>query len=277
MPDFLNRSEADFPASIWERLDAAVVETARQKLVGRRFLPLDGPHGLGLKLVTRRAEERCTPKGADGNGGVCISVGGGLPVPLVYSEFDLGVRDVEAHVRFGQPFDVTPAIRAAARVAEQEERLIFFGEPAAQIPGLLNAPGAAFSELSDWAHQNQAIEDLIRAVTLLDKRGISGQYALALAPDLYNSLFHKYSDSDLLRIEHLRSLIREGLFKSSVLEPGTGVLLVNTGDVARLVLGEDLKIAYRRIDGMFHRFMVVESLVVDVIRPEGICILRRNG
>jgi uncharacterized linocin/CFP29 family protein len=119
--------------------------------------------------------------------------------------------------------------------------------------------------------------DLIGAVTALDARGPRGPYALMLAPDLYNSLFFKYQDSDLLRIEHLKSLVRDGIYKTSALKPGTGALLVATPDVARIVIGEDLSIAYRDLEGMFHKFIVFESLVVEVIRPEGVLALRSAG
>lgn len=277
MPDFLNRQSADLPAGFWERIDTAVAEAARQQLVGRRILPMEGPFGIGLKMVTRRAEELCAPRTPQGDGGTCISVAGGLPVPLIYHDFTLGVRDIEAHARFGQPIDLTPAVRAAASVAAREEQLIFYGETSVGLTGLANSSGTLQSEVGDWSREAQAIEDIIRAVTLLDRQGPKGPYALALSPDLYNALFHKYQDSDLLRIEHLRSLIREGIYKTSVLEERTGVLLITASEVARLVLGEDLSVGYRFIEGMFHRFIVFESLVAEVIRPEGICVLRANN
>jgi len=43
MADYLNREESPLSHEDWEQLDKIVVETARKRLVGRRFITICGP------------------------------------------------------------------------------------------------------------------------------------------------------------------------------------------------------------------------------------------
>ncbi|HZC00948.1 MAG TPA: encapsulin, partial [Gammaproteobacteria bacterium] len=43
--DDLNRQLAPFGVEIWQRIDEAAVNAARDVLTGRRFLEVDGPYG----------------------------------------------------------------------------------------------------------------------------------------------------------------------------------------------------------------------------------------
>ena len=60
----LNRDDAPFGEKVWEAIDAAVVGAAKSQLGARRILPVDGPHGLGLKSLPVRdapARESLSP------------------------------------------------------------------------------------------------------------------------------------------------------------------------------------------------------------------------
>jgi len=49
--DFLARGTVDFSEDFWKELDAAVVDSVKKHLIGRRFLSLYGPLGAGATSV----------------------------------------------------------------------------------------------------------------------------------------------------------------------------------------------------------------------------------
>mgnify|MGYP001828542470 CR=1 FL=1 len=51
MMDYLMRDDAPLTEAEWERLDELVVSTARRLLVGRRFIELAGPVGMGTQVM----------------------------------------------------------------------------------------------------------------------------------------------------------------------------------------------------------------------------------
>ena len=50
--DYLSRESAPFDEALWDKIDGAVVESARRNLVGRRFLTVFGPLGAGAQSIT---------------------------------------------------------------------------------------------------------------------------------------------------------------------------------------------------------------------------------
>ena len=66
MMDYLARESAPFSAEVWEKIDAAVIDTAKKHMVCRRFLSLFGPLGAGAGVVAVDS----AAKGEDLEGGV---------------------------------------------------------------------------------------------------------------------------------------------------------------------------------------------------------------
>jgi ferritin-like protein len=95
-----------------------------------------------------------------------------------------------------------------------------------------------------------------------------GPYGLALAPELYNSLFRRYAGSDLLQIEHLKRLCTRGIVKAAI----DGCVLV-ARDVGSIVLGQDLQVSYLTSDAAHEHFAVSESLVLKIEAPDAICTI----
>ncbi len=81
---------------------------------------------------------------------------------------------------------------AAISAAAAEDTLIFEGNKNLGVSGLFNAKGVQSVDLGKWDDIGTAANDVIRAVTALDRAGFHGPYLLALTPDLYNLLFRLY-------------------------------------------------------------------------------------
>ncbi|MBM4465673.1 MAG: bacteriocin [Chloroflexi bacterium] len=258
---YLAREDAPFGSETWEVLDAAMMEAAKSQLVGRRLLHIEGPFGLGLKVVPWRDVE--VESG--------LRVSEFLPVMLIQKTFTLGVRDLASYERDGIALDTSAVREAAIECAWLEDGLIFNGAP--PIPGLLTVEEANVLELSPWDEVGTAAEDIIKALTILDGAGFHGPYTLALAPGRYNLLFRRYPRGNYSEMEHVKAMVAEGVFKAPILESG-GVLLASGRQFASIVLGQDMTIGFIGPTGDKLEFSISESLAPLIRRPQASCVLK---
>jgi len=201
---YLTREDAPFGVDTWKILDQTMVEAAKSQLVGRRLLHLQGPYGLGLKSVALSDERSDTG----------VVIGKTLPLQYIHRTFSLTARDLAAYEREGLYLDVRTVAETAMEYARLEDDLLFRGTP--DTPGLLKVQGATRVSLSPWDATGDAMDNLIEAVTALDAAGFHGPYALALAPDRYNLLFHRYQNGNQTEMEHVRMLITDGVYKAPI-------------------------------------------------------------
>ncbi len=261
MPNkYLGREGAPFGDDVWNVLDATMVQAAKSQLAGRRLLPLEGPYGLGVKAIPLPDEEVAAG----------TAVGKFLPLVLLYETFTLPVRDLAAYEREPLALNLQPVARAAIACAQREDQLIFYG--VAGQPGLLTAPGVQKVTLSNWDKVGVAMDDLIRAVTLLDEAGFHGPYALGLAPARYNLLFRRYPDGPMTEMGHVRELVTGGLVKVPVLKDG-GVLLAVGQQFASIVLGQDMNVGFIGPQDTLLEFSISETIALYLRQPAAVCVL----
>jgi len=269
MSAYLNRDAAGIPETLWERIDDAAREAAREILTSRRFLDLEGPFGLGLTSVETGSESYCRPAQPDAAG---VVAGSAIAVPVLQQVFELSIRRVEGHLRMGLPLDLDPVQEAATAVAHREDEIVYHGIAELGIPGLLTHPQRLRQTIGDWKHVEQALNEVLAGVDRLDDAGFRGPYALALSPSRYNSLFRRYEGSDMLQLDHLRRLCEAGVFKAPVqggliVDPRAGILRV----------GQDLEVGYSMNDGIHHKLFVSESLVLALDEPGAVCALEEES
>jgi uncharacterized linocin/CFP29 family protein len=258
---YLAREDAPFGSETWAVLDSTMVEAAKSQLVGRRLLHIEGPFGLGLKAVPLRDVK--TESG--------LIVSEALPVLLIHKTFTLGVRDLASYEREGMALDTSAVAEAAIACARLEDDLIFNGAPGA--PGLLMVEGSNSLDLSAWDEVGMAAEDIIKAMTTLDGVGFHGPYSLALAPDRYNRLFRLYPRGPFSEMEHVKTMVTDGVFKAPILQSG-GVLLASGRQYASIVLGQDMTIGFIGPAGEEMEFSISESVVLRIHQPQAICVLK---
>ena len=87
--DDLNRRMAPFGEEIWQRIDNAAVNAARDLLTGRRFLEVDGPYGVGLTSVEVGHDDFCRQPTPQEAGAV---MGRAISVPMLRKDLRLSIR-----------------------------------------------------------------------------------------------------------------------------------------------------------------------------------------
>ena len=260
---YLGHEDAPFGSEIWELLDDAMKQAAKGELVGRRLLDVEGPFGLGLKAV---------PLGdAEAKSGLIASQV--LPVVFIQKAFALGTRDLANHEREGVTLDTSLVSETARACARLEDDLIFRGT--ANVPGLLTVRDSNSMNLLSWDEVGAAAKGIIEAITRLDDAGFHGPYSLALAPERYNLLFRLYPQGKQSELDHIKTMVTDGIFKTPILKGG-GVLLASTVQCASIVLGQDMGIGYVGPAGAKQEFTVSESLTVRIRQPQAICVLKES-
>ncbi len=257
---YLGREEAPIGSETWKALDNTMAEAAKSVLTGRRLLHVEGPYGLGLKAVPL---QDCRTEG-----GLIVSCF--LPVNMILKTFLMSKRDLAASEREGLPIDTAVVANAAIDAAMQEDTLIFNG--ATGLQGLLNAEGTGKYKMASWETIGKAAEDVIAAVTLLDKAGFHGPYTMALAPNRYNLLFRRYPQGGT-ELEHIQSIVTDGVFKAPILENG-GVLMASGRQYAAIVMGQDMTVGFIGPVGENLEFSISESLALLIREPKAIVMLK---
>jgi uncharacterized linocin/CFP29 family protein len=266
---YLNRGDAPFQEKTWEAIDGAVIGAARSQLSARRLLSVEGPYGLGLKSVPL-GDETIEGESAEG---VTLSGGGVLPLLAIQATFCLAARDIAAFEERGAAMDLGAAVNAAIACAKQEDALLFNGVKSASVEGLLNVKGAQSARLKSWESVGAAADDLIAAVTKLDAAGFHGPYTLALAPDRFNLLYRRYPQGNQTELDHLASVVTEGIVKAPAIKSG-GVLLAAGAQFARIVLGQDMAAGFVGPDGTCYELTVSESIALRIMAPASVLVLK---
>jgi uncharacterized linocin/CFP29 family protein len=244
------------------------VGAAAGQLSARRLLHLEGPYGLGTAaLVGEEAVFEEESESLAGVSGQCVT-----PLLGIRKTFRISVRDIAAHEETGLPFGVADVGHAAIACARREDQLLLYGSEALGTSGLLNAEGSQSLDLSEWEEPGQALDDLAKAAGMLDEAGFHGPYALALTPARYNLLFRRYRQGNMVEMDHVKTLVTEGVVKAPALSSG-GVLIASGRQFATVVLGQDLTAGFIGPAGPFYEFELSETVALRLEHPGCVCVL----
>ncbi|HEY7294584.1 MAG TPA: family 1 encapsulin nanocompartment shell protein [Dehalococcoidia bacterium] len=276
--DLLLRDQAPLTPEQWLALDNSVVQTARQALVGRRFIPIFGPLGAGTQAVP---DDRLS--GGDGGAvdlmgraetaGVRLSVRRYLPVPLIYKDFTLPWRDLEASAQTAAPLDTGGAAAAASACAHAEDDLIVNGNLLLGLPGLRTVDGAQHRPLGDWSDPEQAFNMVVSATEALFAAGFYGAATVLTSPLLFARLNRMFGNSGLLTVEQVQKLVRGGVYQSPVVPENTALVLIAEASTMDLALAQDMVVAYEGPENLNHLFRVLEMLVLRIKQARAIVVL----
>ena len=278
MPDFLGHAENPLREEEWARLNETVIQVARRSLVGRRILDIYGPLGAGVQTVPHDEYQGVSPGAVDIVGEqetapVFTDVRRFKTIPLIYKDFLLHWRDIEAARTHNMPLDVSAAAGAAAFCAQQEDELIFYGDPKLGHEGLMNAAGRLTATLGDWSQPGNAYLSIVEATRQLNEHGHYGPYAVVVSPRLYSLMHRIYEKTGVLEIETIRQLAADGVYQSNRLRGDAGVVVSTGRENMDLAVSMDMVAAYLGAAQMNHPFRVLEALILRIKHPDSICTL----
>ncbi|MGB8453062.1 MAG: family 1 encapsulin nanocompartment shell protein [Anaerocolumna sp.] len=267
---YLSRENSNLPTELWEQIDSAVVNTARNVLISRKFLHVFGPLGVGTESIHVDDSEVLDEISDDG----IITTKGRkfVEIPTIYDDFTLLSKDLENSRKLGYPVDLSKASASAENCSRKEDRFIFFGNMTYEYEGLLTASGTNKIKRTDWSSGENAFADIVSALSLFSEKGIYGTYALTLSPDLYMQLQRIQPGTGLLEIDRINKLLNGNVFSASILGTGKAVLVCPEARNMDLVIGQDLSTAYLEQKELNHSFRVMESVLLRVKHKQAITV-----
>jgi len=265
MPEYLARDDSPLSADDWAVIDKVVVDSAKKRLVGRKFIEIKGPLGVGAQTVQ-------LPKLGGSDDKFEIKEKLTLNIPLIYKDFKLSWRDIESARQYNMPLELGPAAAASAVCAYKEDELIFNGDKECGCQGLMNTKGSTLLEPVDWKTNGNGFQNVVSAIEKLAEASFYGPYAMIMSSSLYAQLHRVYDSTGVLEIAMIRELITDGVFQSPSLKGDKAVILATGQENVDFVIAQDLITAYLGPEGMDHLFRVFESVILRVKRPESICV-----
>jgi uncharacterized linocin/CFP29 family protein len=278
MTDFLGHAENPLRPEEWERLNDTVIQTARRTLIGRRFIDLYGPLGPGVQTVPHDqflgAEKGAVDLvGEVETANVFADRRTFKTVPLVYKDFLLHWRDIEAARTHNMPLDVSAAAGAAAFCAAREDELIFYGDEKLGYEGLMTAEGRTQMPLYDWSEPGNGFRNVVEATEKLNANGHFGPYAMVCSPRLYALLHRIFEKTGVLEIQTIRELLVDGIYQSNRLRGDVAVVISTGRENLDLAVAMDMAVAYLGAERMNHPFRVLESVLLRIKHPDAICTI----
>lgn len=253
------RSLAPIADAAWAKLERDAHEALSEHLIGRRVVDFDGPHGLELAALNLGSLDLVEL----GKGLVC-GLRAVQPLFEVRVPFTILRHKVDDAARGAPDFDTGPAVEAARRLAELEDRAVLHGLGPAEIRGLSEA--SPHQTLSLGRDPLSFADVITRALIQLDDAAVGGPYALLLGSTPYRQL--AAVSSGYPPLQHLTTLLGGPVLHSRVLDGG--LLLSLRGGDFRLIVGQDAAIGYSRHDADRIELYFLESFTFLVLAPEAV-------
>lgn len=276
--DYLDRKAAPLTDAEWTRIDEAVVGTATRMLIGRRVVEVLGPLGSGVYSIPYSVFNGKTTAGIDMVGEkedyiVEASRRATVNLPILYKDFKIMWRDVEADRHLGLPLDVSTAAVAANYVAVQEDDLIFNGNAELGHEGLFTAKGRLTQQIGNWEETGTALADVVKAVGQLSQAGHYGPYAMVVSPVLYGRMVRVFGNTGMLELDQVKALISGGVYYSNVISGNKAVIVATGSQNLNLAVGQDMVTAFMGPANMNHVFRVLETVALLIRRADAICTI----
>jgi uncharacterized linocin/CFP29 family protein len=270
MTDWLRRETAPLSERVWSEIESVAVKMAKQTLVARRILDLNGPRGWGYvatQLDTFRPPAE--GKSSDKFGRARLALPDVMLLTEIRADFSIPWSSIDLFERVGPALESEAIEEAARDTALAEDRLVFYGRPGA--PGILNNPASPRVPLSDWKAGANILTDLLTAVQRLDEVGIKGPYEAVMSPEHYYSYLRTTVGSGYPAAKQL-SIVISKVHSSASIE-GAALFSTRGGDFL-MTVGGDFTLGYRWHDERAIHLFCIETVAAQLLTPEAVCLIR---
>jgi uncharacterized linocin/CFP29 family protein len=262
----LHRDLAPISADAWSAIEAEVKRALTTFLTARRLVDFSGPHGYAMSALDLG---RTAPAHDVTGESVSVAVRESQPLVELRRPFAIAWEELDAVDRGATAIDLAPAVEAARSIAMVEDQLVFHGMDAAAIHGITSE--SAHETIAAGGRAGAIPPAVARALTVLQRAGVEGPYALALGTPCYTSVVEGTEDGYPI-LKHLRLVLDGALPIHAPALDGAVVVSLRGGDF-ELVVGEDLSLGYAGRDEAGVRFFIEETMLFRVNGPEAAVVL----
>lgn len=280
----LGRDKLPWGKELWNRLDMAVHDEMKRIMISRRFVPIVPMPG----ALTAPADTVTEGDNQDGP----LEVNEAAVTPLIETsvEFALTKQQVEAEDKLSTA--VTLATRAANRLAQGEDLLIYQGDPVIKTdplftkgrirtragpgPSGLATPGpldrerqvieVPFTDPEQGTYGEETFTAVASAYSRLQDEGHYGPYSLVLPTVPFADTRRPLATTLIMTADRLLPLVEDRFYGTGTLpeEPNLfGVLISIGGNSLDMVIGRDATTAFVQEDNEgLYRFRVFERFAL---------------
>ena len=225
-----------------------VVESARTL---RNYLPVTvlGP---GVDYVA-------APSIVYGESGVVAGSETVIPLREVSISLLVPQRLLDRHKRLGEPLE--PIVEyAAKRFVAEEEKLL--------VAQLLDVKDSLRVSIGSWERPGEAVDDVARAVSMLEAEGFHGPYVLLVSPQRYAKLLAVHERTGVMELARIEKLAR--VVKTPFLASENAVLVSAEKTGLDIVVGADTTVEYIGPEDGGHRYRAWETITLRVFNPHAV-------
>ncbi|MBE0585908.1 MAG: bacteriocin family protein, partial [Desulfofustis sp.] len=236
-------------------------ETLVANLSGRKFIDIDGPHGIGHACVTlgRLSVSR---KQADGK----VKYGIHQIQPLIEARvnFTLQTWELDNIGRGAKDIQLEALVDACREIARFEEKIVFEGFKPGNVVGLHDTVGDQQLPLS--LDMDAIVDAIAEGQTRMLKEGIEGPANMVVSAPLWKFLARSTPGGTL------RSILETQIGGRVVYSEGVqdALLVAARGGDLELTVGQDFAIGYHSHSTSDVELFVTESFTFRVITPEAL-------
>ena len=274
----------------WKQLDAAVIPIAESRLNGIQDLVSNGlTYDLGNAMGTTVLEQHDISDAMEAAltmDGVTRSPGDRpvygvtyLPIPIIHVDYEINARVLAASRNMGNPLDTTSAERAARKVAEKLEAMLFtstlYAWGGGTIYGYLNYPHRNPVVLdSKWNNSGVTGAQIVDDIRTMKQASLDAHFYgpwMLYVPSAYETLLDDDYTTGYPKTIRARILEIAGIKGIKVIDTLTAnnILLVQmTSDVVRLVRGMGIQNVEWQTEGKFITKYKVLTIQVPQIRSD---------
>jgi len=252
----------------YELIAARAREVLESRLAARRLVDFDGPRGYAFSAVSLgRSRPIQVPSGVDARLRLV------QPLLELRVPFELSLAELDDVDRGADDIELEPVADAARKLADLEDKAVFYGVDAAGISGLITTstqPQLPLNpDFQDFPDQISA------ALAQLHSAGVAGPYAIALDELSYAALLRSTGPGGYPTLNHVRKLVEgPAVFAPSL--KGALVISLRGGDFV-LTVGQDASIGYLSHDSSTVRLYLEETLTFRSLSPEAVVPLPLAG
>ncbi|ADQ14237.1 family 1 encapsulin nanocompartment shell protein [Halanaerobium hydrogeniformans] len=265
--DILKRSKAPFADEAWYFLDEEATDVLNQKLKARSEVDFIGPKGLELSSINTG---RFTDAGIQDVEGVSYATRDVLPLVELKIPFTMELSEIEALARGAEDVDTDALMEAASKIAQAENKAIFYGLEEVNIKGIIES--SDYEEVSVSGGEKELISGLLKALSLFEENSVGGHKRLLLGPELY-SLLYELDDKGYPLKRKVQEMASAGVVYVPDLA-NRGLLISERGGDFELTVGQDISLGFEERKGDKVELFFLETFTFRVNGPEAAVVLK---
>ncbi|MFO7812744.1 MAG: family 1 encapsulin nanocompartment shell protein [Pelovirga sp.] len=259
--DLLRRELAPISQQGWSEIDNMARETLVANISGRKFIDIDGPHGIEHSCVT--LGRLSIPK-AQKTDKVGYGIHQVLPLVEARMNFSLQTWELDNIERGAKDIQLEPLVEACREIATFEEKAIYEGFEPGHIVGLTTI--IAGKEIPLSLDMDVIVDAVSEGQTRMLKDGVEGPTDLVVCGALWKFLARSTPGGSLRSL--LEKQIKGSVIYSEFVQDA--LLVAGRGGDLELTIGQDFAVGYHSHTSSEVNLFVTESLTFRVVAPEAV-------